>query len=286
MSIPLLSVVVVNWNAGAWLLECASRLFNAATDIELWVVDNASSDNSIETLRQRYPQESRLHIIQNTHNRGFAAGCNQGIQDSQSDFILLLNPDCLLEENTLPFVLGLLQQQADIAMIGCRIVDQSGKADANANRPLPTPGRVREALFRPQALFSETDPSSSQQNIQSSECISGSFMLTRRSAVEQVGLLDESYFMHWEDVDWCRRFKEQGLKLAYAPQVSVTHIGGVCSTRTPYRVLWYKQKGLLKYLHKFADEDYTIGLKILLHLGLPVRFALLVIKSWLQRVTA
>ncbi|MCU7959382.1 MAG: glycosyltransferase family 2 protein [gamma proteobacterium symbiont of Bathyaustriella thionipta] len=285
MNIPLLSVVVVNWNAGAWLSECASRLFNSDTDLALWVVDNASSDNSIEQLRERYAHESRLHIIQNHHNRGFAAACNQGIESSQSDFILLLNPDCLVEENTLSVLLELLQKQHDIAMLGCRIVDQNGKEDGNANRPLPTPKRVREALFHPQALFSEAGRSVTQQGLQFSECISGSFMLARRTAVEQVGLLDENYFMHWEDVDWCMRFQKQGLKLAYAPQVSVTHIGGVCSTRTPYRILWYKQKGLLKYLHKFAEDDYTFGLKILLHLGLPLRFSLLVLNSWLKRLT-
>ncbi|MBX7234734.1 MAG: glycosyltransferase family 2 protein [Caldilineales bacterium] len=237
-----LSVIIVNWNAGAYLPAALASLFQAQEKIgdrvsmEVWLVDNASSDDSLAWVRQHHPQ---VGVIANRENRGYAAANNQGIDKSSGRFLLLLNPDTELPPAALAALIDHLEQHPQVGAVGPRLVGARGKTQGGAAGFDPSPATIfnyatflyrlfphrLRGLWLPRAAYLQSQPILV-------DWVSGACMLVRRQAVQAAGPLDEGYFMYSEDVEWCRRMRRAGFQIVCRPDVSVVHhIGGSARQR-------------------------------------------------------
>ncbi|SFP42130.1 hypothetical protein SAMN05216419_1002116 [Nitrosomonas cryotolerans] len=278
------SVVIVNHNAGLLLITCIQAALRQAAQII--VVDNASSDASLAALSSHFSAESRLTVIRNTHNAGFAAGCNQGLHVATAPYILFLNPDCILAENTLKHLLRVLESDPCIGMTGGRLINPDGTEQGGGRRAIPTPWRsfVRAfGLYRLGKYWPRLFPDFHlhQQSLPRTpievEAISGALMLTRQTTIREIGLWDEHYFLHCEDLDWCMRFRQKNWKIYFVPDAPALHYQGTCSRTRPFFVAWHKHKGMLRFYQKFFRHQYPGLLMWLVAWGIWLRFGGLVL---------
>lgn len=261
-------VVIVNFNAGSLLTECVRRVAASTVPVEIVVVDNASSDDSIDRLRAA--AIPHLTIVANSANEGFSKANNAALRDWAGDYALLLNPDCLIEPDTIAGMLAAMAPVPEVGMVGCLIRNPDGSEQNGCRRLTPTPLRVLKSLFRHGEINLAGRPLPAGHECV--EAISGAFMLVRRAALEQVGLLDEGYFMHCEDLDWCLRFRRAGWSILFVPDVAVTHVKGVCGADRAIRVEWHKHQGMVRFFRKFFRGQYPSPLLWLACLAVWARF--------------
>jgi len=285
------SVIIVNYNAGKLLEGCVRSALEQAQQVI--VVDNASSDNSLKSIELSEIDKSRLKIILNHINVGFASACNIGIQHCTESHILFLNPDCELGSNALQRMVKTLDETADVGMVGGLLLNLDGTEQGGGRRAVPTPWRsfVRAfgltrlsdrwpTLFFDYHLHEQPLPTMPVQV----EAVSGALMLVRREAMDKVGMWDENYFLHCEDLDWCMRFRQSGWNILFEPRAPVVHIHGACSQSRPVFVEWHKHKGMVRFYRKFFQHQYPGGLMWLVVVGIWIRFALLAtIKAYKKR---
>jgi len=292
MKTPTVSVIVVNFNAGKLLTECVHSVLKSVVSVQVLVSDNGSTDGSIQHLKNTI-QDDRLHIHLNHANLGFAKGGNIVLPLALGEYILFLNPDCLMQSDVLERLVCKMKERPDVGMSGCLILNPDGSEQAGARRRVPTPWRSVVKVLYLNALFpnhprfqniilsNEPLPESSIEV----EAISGAFMLVRRTALEEIGLLDEGYFLHCEDLDWCMRFRSQGWKVLFVPDVEVVHAKGICSHSRPVRVEWHKHKGMLRFYGKFFRHQYPMPLMIIVIIAVWLRFLGLVMFQCLRRLS-
>ncbi|SFO39537.1 glycosyltransferase family 2 protein [Nitrosospira briensis] len=273
------SVIVVNYNAGRLLAECIRSALPSVS--EVLVVDNASSDFSLELCAQRFSEEPKLKIIRNTVNLGFAAACNIGAAQATESHLLFLNPDCFLNAGSLQRMVQVLETFPKAGMVGGLLINENGSEQAGGRRAVPTPwrsfvrafglhrlGRYWPRLFFDFHLHKQALPNGPLEV----EAISGALMLVRRDAIEDVGLWDEDYFLHCEDLDWCMRFRNKGWKIVFVPDAPVVHHKGTCSRARPVFVEWHKHRGMMRFYRKFFRSDYPGVVMWLVALGIWLRF--------------
>ncbi len=273
----MISVAMVNFNGGELVSRAVSSVLASRIPVEVILVDNASGDGSPAALRNIFESDDRVTLIFNRVNRGFAVASNQALARAQGAFLLLLNPDCLVGPDTLESMLGVLENHPRAGMAGCRILDPDGSEQRGCRRTLPTPGSGFRRAFRMERLL-HRDASRTidlyRQPLPEApvevEAISGAFMLVRRQALETVGFLDEGYFLHCEDLDWCRRFRDAGWRILFVPGVEVVHHQGSCSQDRPVRVEWHKHRGMARYYRKFLQGGPLVS--ALVHVGIAARF--------------
>jgi GT2 family glycosyltransferase len=291
----LTSVITVNFNAGELLLASARAVLASTAPVELRVVDNASGDDSVARLRDALGSDPRLHIIENATNVGFARANNLAAETAGGDQLLFLNPDCLVEAETIGAMRQAMEAHPVAAVGGCLILNPDGTEQAGCRRAVPTPWRafvrtLRLAHWFPnhQRLFD--DFVLAHQPLPSVpipvEAVSGAFMLVRRSALEEVGLMDEDYFLHCEDLDWCMRFRAHGRQILFVPQVAVVHYKGHCSRDRPVRVLWHMHRGMVHFYRKFFRHQYPAPLMWVVLAGVWIRFTVLALRALLRRGAA
>ena len=301
MSVEL-SIIIVNYNSGQFLIECVKSVFDSAQKIEVVVVDNASSDDSLTLLKSYYSGDPRLRIININSNLGFTKACNIGLQSVSGQYQLYLNPDCILQRNAMAEMLTTLKNNPTVGMVGGLLTNPDGTEQGGGRRAVPTPWRsfVRAfglsrfvnrwpRLFFDFHLHKQPLP---EQPIEV-EAISGACMLVRREALEDVGLLDEGYFMHCEDLDWCMRFRQKNWKILFVPTAKVVHYRGACSKSRPIFVEWHKHKGMMRFYRKFFRHQYPGVLMWLVGFGVWLRFGLIAtyysgrhVASWLGLLRA
>jgi len=278
MRLPV-SVVIVNHNAGPLLTTCVQAVLEQVEAVV--IVDNASTDSSLTQIKTQFPEESHLKLIHTGSNLGFAAGCNIGLKDIMTPYILFLNPDCILQENSLERMIQVLQSDSHIGMVGGYLTNPDGTEQGGGRRAIPTPWRafVRAfGLFRlnkywPQLFFDfHLHHQPIPQKPIEVEAISGALMLARREAIRDVGTWDEDYFLHCEDLDWCMRFQQKGWKILFVPDAPVIHYRGTCSRARPFFVTWHKHKGMLRFYQKFFSHKYPKILMGLVACGVWLRF--------------
>ena len=281
-----LSVIIANYNSGQFLKECVNSVFDAYEELEVVVIDNTSSDDSLNQLISAFPDEPRLHIHNNTSNLGFAKACNTGSQSVSGQYLFYLNPDAALEKHAITEMLTVLKENLTVGMVGGMLLNLDGSEQAGGRRGIPTPWRSFVRAFglsrlgkRYPKLFSDflhhTDPVP-ELPIEV-EAISGACMMVRREALDDVGPLDEGYFMHCEDLDWCMRFRQKGWKILFVPTAKIVHYLGVCSKSRPIFVEWHKHKGMMRFYKKFFRHQYPGILMWLVGLGVWLRFGLIAI---------
>ncbi|MBA3861565.1 MAG: glycosyltransferase family 2 protein [Solirubrobacterales bacterium] len=231
---PLLEVIVVNSTGGRELVAACLRSLERHPlrqgPMSVWVVDNASADGAAAMVRSEFPWV-RLEAL--SWNAGFCIANNVAMRASTAPFVLLLNPDTEVYEGSLDHMIDLMREREDVGMAGCRLVLRDGRFDHAAKRSFPTPvsalahfvgvgGRGRA----PRRFAQYRAPEVGEHEAGEVDAVNGAFMLVRRPALEQVGLLDEAYWLYMEDLDWCYRFRQAGWRVWYDGTVSVLHVKG------------------------------------------------------------
>ena len=233
-----LSVIIVNYNVRAFLENALVALVKAMHGLEgeIIVVDNASDDGSVEMVRQKFPG---VTLIVNRKNIGFAAANNIALARSRGTYCLLINPDTLVQEDTLRTMIGFMEKNPDAGMAGCKILNPDGTLQLACRRSFPTPWVAftkiagLSALFPGSRLFGRYNLTFRDPDLPCGvDAVSGSFMFVRRKAYEEVGGLDEQFFMYGEDLDWCYRFTQSGWRVVYVPATSIIHYKGESAKRS------------------------------------------------------
>jgi N-acetylglucosaminyl-diphospho-decaprenol L-rhamnosyltransferase len=281
--VNLTSVVVVAANSGGDLGECVQHVLSSTAPVEVIVSDNASQDGSIEALAGRWRGDARLRIIHNGTNLGFGAGCNRGAAQAQGDALLFLNPDCQIEPDTVASLRAVADADDRIGLLGADIVNVAGVAEPASRRRDPL---LRRTLMTLTGLYhlELRWPALQGVNIvaradvpalQDVDAVSGAAMSMRRRVFEQVGGFDEGYFLHCEDLDLCRRVRDEGFRVVCASQVRVVHRKGTSSHARPFFVARHKHRGVWRWFVKFDPAARNPLLRGLVWCGLWAHFALL-----------
>ncbi len=278
------SVVIVNYNTGPLLSRCVQSALQQAQ--EVIVVDNASSDASLSALETSFCAEPRLQLMRLPRNGGFAAGCNAGFRITAQPYVLFLNPDCVVGTGSLQRMVQIIESDQRIGMVGGFLSNPDGSEQGGGRRAIPTPWRAfvrgfglyRLEKYWPRLFF---DFHLHHQSLPATpvevEAISGALMLVRRTAIDDAGLWDESYFLHCEDLDWCIRFRHKHWKIVFVPDAPVIHYQGTCSRPRPFFVAWHKHKGMLRFYRKFFRQQYPGSVMLLVTAGVWFRFGITVL---------
>lgn len=247
-----LSVVLVNYNCGSFLIECLNSLdkVKGGVDLEIWVVDNASEDDSLEETQKLFP---KLNYIENQENLGFGAANNQALRKITTELILLLNPDTQVEKNTLPYMVNFMKEHPDVGASTCRGLKNDRTLDLAYHRGFPTPWVSLLYFLGNDSLYHLTDRN--MEEAHEVDAISGSFFMTRKSVLNQIGIFDEDYWLYGEDLDLCFRMKQAGFKIMYVPKVVVIHHKGISSGIKEHsqEVTTAKREARLKAFNSFYE---------------------------------
>ncbi|MBI3627089.1 glycosyltransferase family 2 protein [Candidatus Uhrbacteria bacterium] len=257
-----LSIVIVNYKAKGLLKNCLRSLFKQPLGIktEVIVVDNCSGDGTEQLLKTHFPQ---VKLISSPSNVGYAAGNNLGIKQSQGRYILLLNPDTVTLDNSLERFVQFMDQNPDAGAAACRLVNPDGTLQMNCRKypTLAIPIFSRTMLGRlpkakaAMAKYLMIDLDRSQKH--AVDWVLSACMIVRRKAMDQVGLLDENFFIYFADVDWCRQFRQKGWQIYFCPDAELIHyfhresaedIGLLSTLKRSTRIhIWDWMKYLRKY---------------------------------------
>lgn len=285
------SVIVVNHNGGELLLECVAVATEQAQ--EVIVVDNLSTDSSMERLASLFAEQPRVKLIYSPRNMGFAAGCNVGIESATQDRLLFINPDSMLGPNSLHRLNQVLEGDSSVGMVGGLLTNLDGTEQGGGRRAVPTPWRSFVRAFGlnklsglwPDIFF---DFHLHKQPLPVEpievEAISGALMLISRAALRDVGPWDEAYFLHCEDLDWCMRFRQKGWRILFVPDAPVVHYQGYSSRARPLFVEWHKHKGMVRFYRKFFRHQYPGVLMGLVGIAVWVRFSALFLGYWVKMI--
>ncbi len=276
--------VIVNYNSTDCLLQCLESLYRALGPIpgDVYVQDNASSDN-VDRVSNFFP---KVILTKNKTNLGFASAVNQALRMSRSRYVVLLNPDSLIRKGFFEAVLNHFLENPSIGILGPKILDNDGKVQGSA-RSFPTP---LTAFFGRKSLFTRLFPNNpiTISNVLTTrsdgvtpmevDWVSGACMVVNRQAVETVGLLDERFFIYWEDADWCRRMWQSGWKVVYFPRACVMHYVGVSSDQLVVRSLYEFHKSVFLLFDKYSRPS-SLMMKLLIIAGLYFRFCFVILSS-------
>lgn len=246
------TAVIVNYNSGPWLERCLRTLRGGdGAEPAVVVVDNDSTDGSLEGLGP-FPD---VHLVRSSSNPGFAVGVNRGADGVATEYLLVLNPDCLLTPEGLRRLVTELDHHPECGLASGRVFDTAGSEQRGSRRALPTPERILgEVLPGRRPAVDLTDQPSPAEPAEV-EAVSGACMLIRSRAFRAVDGFDTGYPMHFEDLDLMARLGVAGWTIRLDPGVIATHAGGISSARRPAAVAWAKHRGLWRYLRRHCRAD-------------------------------
>jgi len=221
-----LSIIIVNWNTRDLLIQCLDSIFRTVggLGLEVFVVDNGSTDGSARVVKKRFPE---VEVIENRENVGFAEANNQALRLSKGKYLLLLNPDTQVKEKAIERLISFMETHSDVGAAGAQLLNGDGsKQNSIANFPSLGTELLNKSLLR--WLFPKKFPGKGRNYSKPIEVDSviGACMMVRRDALNQVGLLDEDYFLFLEETDWCYRMKKAGWKIYHIPQAEIYHFQG------------------------------------------------------------
>jgi len=226
----IFSFVIVNWNVRELLEKCLLSIekFSSHFNFEIIVVDNASMDGSVAMMRERF---SQINLIANTKNLGFAAGVNQGIKQARGEYVILLNPDVEIKESTLENLLEEFKNCADSGIVGGKIKNEDESIQPSVRAFPDVLSQVLISLklkhiFNSRAIGRYLTQNFDYEKRQEVDQVMGAFFAIRRKVIKQIGLMDERFFLWFEEVDFCKRARNAGWKIIYTPKSEVLHHGG------------------------------------------------------------
>lgn len=275
----LLSVVIVTYNSESTIQSCLEALFESTKFIkkEIFVVDNNSKDSTQKIISEHFP---KVTFTQNSQNLGFGKANNLVLKQTTGEFVLILNPDAIVNQNALDFLLSNIKKNDKFGFVTPRLTLSDGKIDPACKRSFPTPETSFYRLFFLHKLFPK-NPKFTAYNLSTFpekdnflvDAISGAFMLCRKSLLEEIGYFDEDFFMYGEDLDFCLRAKKAGFENAYFGEVQITHLKSVSSKNlTNFKALLEFYKAMLIFFNKHFAQKYSLGIGFIVYIGIIVSF--------------
>lgn len=263
-----LSIIIVSWNTCELLQECLGAIYLHPPEaaFEVWVIDNASTDGSPDMVRERYPQ---VRLIANRENPGFARANNQGIHSSRGEYVLLLNPDTYVKPGALDTMVRFLEERPAAAGVGAKLLNPDRTLQISCY-PRPTLFREFWRMFhldaiKPYAVYPmERWDSYEPREV---DVLMGACLLLRRNVLEQVGLMDEDYFIYSEEVDLCTRVTKAGWKLYWQPRAEVVHHGGQSTQQVAESMFLQLYQGKILYFRKHHGWPAVQVYKLILFLA-------------------
>ncbi|MCK5146587.1 glycosyltransferase [bacterium] len=287
---PRISVIVVSYNVRAFLAS-ALRTAEAALssiDSEIIVVDNASTDGSVDMLHRQFPG---IRVIISPENLGFAGANNLAIESADGDYIALVNPDTIIHKDAFHVCMNYLDSHSDTGMVGCKILNGDGTLQLACRRSFPTPWIALTKVLGLSALFPHSRRFGrynltylDENKIEDVEAISGSFMFIRKKVLEQTGGLDDQFFMYGEDLDLCYRIHQAGWKITYLPQARIIHYKGQSAMQAGFKSLINFYEAMRLFVKKHFTRGWLWLPRWLIIAGIGLRgslsFIMRLIKPW------
>ncbi|MGF7140177.1 glycosyltransferase [Roseimarinus sediminis] len=287
-----LTVVIVNYNVKHFLEQCLHSVEKATENItaEVYVVDNNSVDGSHGMLLRKFPD---VKLILNKRNLGFAKANNQAIRKAQGEYVLLLNPDTVVEEDTFEKVIAFMDEHPDAGGLGVKMIDGKGHFLPESKRGLPTPWVAFYKMFGLSALFKKSRIFGKyhlsyldNDQIHEIDVLAGAFMLMRKEALDKVGLLDEDYFMYGEDIDLSYRITQGAYKNYYYPETTIIHYKGESTKKGSLNYVRMFYNAMIIFARKHFSKQYAGFFSVLIHLAIYFRAGIaaghrLVKRMWL-----
>lgn len=260
---PELSICIVGVDAKSYLRDCLASILNSKINenYEIIYVDNNSHDGSIEMIKEEFES---VKYIRNSQNLGFAKANNQAIQNIKSQFILLLNPDTIVFEESIQTLVDYLKSQMETGIVGPKILNSDRSFQSHCKRGEARPWEVLcyfsglSKIFPHHSLFSGYLQGHLDENeINNVPSISGSCMLIRKEVIDQIGLLDEAFFAYQEDTDYCLRARKAGWKVTYLPTSEIIHYGGKGGAKAqPFKTIYEWHRSYFIYYRKNLSQEY------------------------------
>lgn len=285
-----LSIIIVNYNVKYFLEQCLLSVQKAlqGTEAEIYVVDNNSVDGSADMVREKFPI---VHLIANKGNRGFSKANNQAIRESKGEYVLLLNPDTVVEEDTFKKVISFMDAHPGAGGLGVHMIDGKGNFLPESKRGLPTPSVALykisglAALFPKSKIFGRYHLGYLDKNkTHEADILSGAFMLLRKSVLEKIGLLDETFFMYGEDIDISYRIIKAGYKNYYFPETRIIHYKGESTKKSSvnYVIVFYKAMMIFAFKH-FTRSNARL-FSFLINVAVYIRAGAALLARFVQKI--
>lgn len=278
-----LTISIVNYNAGDYLIKCLSSLekVNNELKFDVYIVDNKSVDGSIQKAQEHFPQ---FNFVQNKENLGFGKAHNIILKKAKTPYVLTLNPDSEVLPNTLKHMVDFMDRNPSVGVSTCKIEKADGSLDIASHRGFPTPWASFLYFFlKNDRLYHLTDrPMDKIHEIDSGV---GAFLLIRKNVLEKIGYFDEDYFLYAEDIDLCFRIKDAGFRVMYVPDVKIIHVKGISSgikehskssssatSKTRNLAMDYFYKTMIIFYKKHYAKNYPFLFNWLIYLGINLKW--------------
>ncbi len=285
-----LSVIIVNYNVKHFLEQCLHSVLKASKTIssEIFVVDNNSVDGSTQVVKEKFPQ---VHLIENKENVGFSKANNQAVRLAKGKYILLLNPDTVVEEDTFTKVVKFMNEHPDAGGLGVKMIDGKGNFLPESKRGLPTPWVAFYKMFGLSKLFPKSKKFGKyhlsyldENETHEVEVLAGAFMLMRKETLDNVGLLDETFFMYGEDIDLSYRITQGGYKNYYFPETTIIHYKGESTKKGSLNYVKVFYKAMIIFAQKHFSGGKAGAFSVLLNLAIWFRALLSILKRIIDRI--
>lgn len=291
-----LSIVIVNYNVAYFLEQCLKSVEVAVQEMdvpfgakscEVFVVDNNSIDGSQQMVQQKFPD---VILIDNQKNLGFSKANNQAMRIANGEYVLLLNPDTLVESTTFTKVVQFMDENPDAGGLGVQMIDGKGRFLPESKRGLPTPWVAFYKIFGFSKLFPKSQKFGryhltylSKDETHEIEVLSGAFMLMRKEALDKVGLLDEDYFMYGEDIDLSYRIIKGGYKNYYFPDTKIIHYKGESTKKGSVNYVFVFYRAMIIFARKHFNQKHAKAFSFLINFAIYLRASLAILNRFVKR---
>ncbi|MEX1193074.1 MAG: glycosyltransferase [Brumimicrobium sp.] len=285
-----LSVIIVNYNVEYFLEQCLNSVFKSIQNIngEVFVVDNNSIDGSVEMVKEKFP---KAILIDNKENLGFSKANNQAMRLAKGEYILLLNPDTVVEEDTFQKCIDFMDKHSNAGGLGVRMIDGKGNFLPESKRGLPTPSVAFYKIFGLSKLFPKSKRFGKYHlgyldefETNEIEILSGAYMFMRKSALEKVGLLDEAFFMYGEDIDLSYRITQGGFKNYYFPKTQIIHYKGESTKKSSINYVFVFYRAMVIFAEKHFSQKNAKLFSFFINMAIYFRAGLALFSRFLKRI--
>ena len=285
-----LSIIIVNYNVEHFLEQCLHSVRKAIKNIpaEVFVVDNSSVDGSVAMLQKKFPE---VKLIANEKNVGFSSANNQAIKESKGEYVLLLNPDTVVQEDTFDKTIKFLDENKNAGALGVMMLDGKGNFLPESKRGLPTPSVAFYKVFGLAALFPNSKTFGKyhlgfldKNKTHEVDVLAGAFMLIRKSVFDKIGLLDETFFMYGEDIDLSYRITQAGYKNYYFSETRIIHYKGESTKKSSvnYVLVFYNAMAIFAKKH-FAKNQAKM-FSMLIYFAIALRAGIAISKRFIKQI--
>lgn len=285
-----LSIIIVNYNVKYFLEQCLHSVQNACIGLEseVFVVDNDSVDGSVKMVKEKFPD---VHLIENKENKGFSLANNQAIHKSRGEYVLLLNPDTIVEDDTLRKVVDFMDGHPDAGGLGVKMLDGKGKFLPESKRGLPYPSVAFFKVFGFSSLFPKSRLFSTyhlgyldKDKTHVVDVLAGAFMLLRKQVLDKIGLLDEDFFMYGEDIDLSYRITQAGYKNYYFPGTRIIHYKGESTKKGSLNYVFVFYNAMIIFANKHFSKENARAFSMMINLAIYFRAFISILTRFVNRI--